>query len=321
MVGSGKTSGLMTVQREIRNRIGFTVDNVRETRVGAEKPFDLVICRNVLIYFDPEAIESIIDSFIARIHPSGLLITGHSEFFRHETKPIERLGNTTYRVIDRSGKLHVSDLPAVARKVSKQKSAELFAPDAILIGASTGGTEALSELLKKMPHPCPPVVVVQHMAPAYSEAFYKRLAATSGMAVGAANEGAPLRDNHLYMATGDQHIGIKQVGKQLTLEFSTLPPVNRHRPSVDYLFQAAARTSARYLVILLTGMGQDGAAGMLELYRRGATTMAQDEASSVVFGMPRAAIEMKAVRFVGNLQELRQMIEKSVSSRTGKSAA
>jgi two-component system chemotaxis response regulator CheB len=191
-----------------------------------------------------------------------------------------------------------------------------YRPDALLIGASTGGPEALCRLLADMPRDCPPVLVVQHIAPAFAGAFAKRLAEVSGLPLGEMEDGRDLLPGHLYMAGGDYHIGVQGGRGRWKLLISGKEPSNRHRPSVDVLFLSAHDTPHfRPLAILLTGMGNDGGAGMAALHRSGIYTCAQSEDSCVVYGMPRAATEAGVVSFSGDPRALRARIEQSLARR------
>lgn len=170
------------------------------------------------------------------------------------------------------------------------------AREVIAIGASTGGTEALKLLLDAMPADAPPMVIVQHMPEHFTGAFARRLNETSAMSVREAVEGDVVRPGTALIAPGDRHIALVWQGRGvLGIALHDGPLVNRHRPSVDVLFASAARTlGASAVGVLMTGMGRDGAKGLLSMRKAGALTIAQDEASSIVFGMPRAAIELGA---------------------------
>ncbi|MDP9190990.1 MAG: chemotaxis response regulator protein-glutamate methylesterase [Acidobacteriota bacterium] len=169
-------------------------------------------------------------------------------------------------------------------------------PQVIAVGASTGGTEILKQLLDAMPADAPPIVIVQHMPERFTAAFARRLNETSAMTVREAVAGDILRPGIALIAPGDRHLSLVRNGRtSIRVALHDGPLVNRHRPSVDVLFSSAARTlGAEAVGVLLTGMGRDGAQGLLEMRTSGALTMAQDEASSIVFGMPKAAIEIGA---------------------------
>lgn len=161
----------------------------------------------------------------------------------------------------------------------------------IVIGASTGGTEALRALLCDFPPDAPPTLVVQHMPPAFTAGFAARLDTLCRIRVQHAQADVPLRGGHAYLAPGDRHLLVGRDEGGYRVHLSDAAPVNRHRPSIDVLFRSAAYWSAsRVTGILLTGMGKDGARAIRELRAAGGHTIAQDEASSIVFGMARAAI-------------------------------
>jgi two-component system, chemotaxis family, protein-glutamate methylesterase/glutaminase len=180
----------------------------------------------------------------------------------------------------------------------------------VVAGASTGGTEVLRSFLDAMPADGPPVVIVQHMPEQFTTAFARRLNETSAMEVREARAGDILRPGLALIAPGDRHLTIGRQGAQgFVAMLDEAPLVNRHRPSVDVLFSSAARNVGRTAIgVLMTGMGRDGAKGMLQMKSAGAVTLAQDEATSVVFGMPRAAIEIDAVTHVAAASDLAPMV-------------
>ncbi len=175
----------------------------------------------------------------------------------------------------------------------------------VAIGASTGGTEALALLLGAMPRDSPAVLVVQHMPGGFTKAFAGRLNGLSPMQVKEAEDGDPIRQGEVLLAPGNRHMSVIRDGVRFVVQIDTAPPVNRHRPSVDVLFRSVAEAfGPRSVGALLTGMGRDGAAGLLEMRNRGAQTIAQDEASSVVFGMPKEAISLGGASRIVPLQNI-----------------
>lgn len=166
----------------------------------------------------------------------------------------------------------------------------------IIVGASTGGTEAIKTFLMQMPPDCPGILIAQHMPEAFTRPFAARLDGLCRIAVAEAVHGERILPGHAYVAPGHSHLLLARSGANYVVELSQAPPVNRHRPSVDVLFRSAANCAGRNAIgVILTGMGKDGAAGMLEMKQAGATTFAQDEASCVVFGMPKEAIALGGV--------------------------
>ncbi len=167
----------------------------------------------------------------------------------------------------------------------------------IAIGASTGGTEAVRVVLESMPPDAPPILVTQHIPAAFSGPFAARMDRCSAMRVCEAQDGQPIQSGHAYIAPGSHHLLIMWDGARHVCRLHDGPLVNRHKPSVDVLFRSmAASAGAATIAVLLTGMGDDGARGLLELHQAGAATLVQDEDSSVVWGMPGAAWKLGAAR-------------------------
>jgi two-component system chemotaxis response regulator CheB len=179
----------------------------------------------------------------------------------------------------------------------------------IIIGASTGGTEAIKEFLMQMPSDCPGILITQHMPEGFTRSFAKRLDGLCKISVSEAAGNERILPGHAFIAPGHSHLLLARSGANYVTQLDQGPPVNRHRPSVDVLFNSAARCAGKNAVgVILTGMGKDGAAGMLEMKSAGAYNFAQDEASCVVFGMPREAIAVGATHEVGPLQALPRMV-------------
>lgn len=175
----------------------------------------------------------------------------------------------------------------------------------VAIGTSTGGTQALQDVLTALPEVCPGLVIVQHMPPQFTAAFAKRLDALCHIEVREARDRDRVVPGCALIAPGGRHMLLQRSGAQYYVEVREGPPVNRHCPSVDVLFRSVAKTAGRNaLGIIMTGMGDDGARGLKEMREAGAGTIAQDEASCVVFGMPKEAIRMQAVERVIPLEEL-----------------
>jgi len=169
----------------------------------------------------------------------------------------------------------------------------------VFIGASTGGTEAIKEVLLGLPAQMPPVLMVQHMPEMFTPSFAKRLDDLCALHVKEAEQGERLQGGTVYLAPGHSHLSIARNGGGYQCELARSEPVNRHRPSVDVLFRsAAAEVGAAAIGVLLTGMGKDGAEGLLRMKLAGAWTIAQDQQSCVVYGMPREAVALGAAREV-----------------------
>jgi two-component system chemotaxis response regulator CheB len=170
------------------------------------------------------------------------------------------------------------------------------APRLIAIGASTGGVEALTEVLPALPEQCPPIVVAQHMPPVFTQSFANRLSAISAVEVMEATEGMPCRSGLVVIAPGGRHLEILRRGSQFICKVNNDQPYNNYKPSVDVLFHSVVNhVGADALGIIMTGMGRDGAEGLLKMRQAGADTLGQDESSCVVYGMPHVAEKIGAV--------------------------
>lgn len=188
----------------------------------------------------------------------------------------------------------------------------------IVIGSSTGGTEALNKIFSALPIGLPPIVVVQHIPKMFSSSLATRLDSNSKISVFEVNSKVQLQPDSAYIANGGAHVVLSyEGGKYYATPFDERR-INRHRPSVDILFRSANNVSGKNtLAVILTGMGDDGMIGMKELFDNGAYTIAQDEASCVVFGMPKKAIEIGAVREILPLQRIANRIVDYANNRIG----
>ncbi|XUY29214.1 protein-glutamate methylesterase/protein-glutamine glutaminase [Agrobacterium sp. rho-8.1] len=179
----------------------------------------------------------------------------------------------------------------------------------VCIGASTGGTEALREMLERLPANAPGIVIVQHMPEKFTAAFARRLNSLCEVEIKEAEDGDAVLRGHVLIAPGDKHMLLERQGARYHVSVRTGPLVSRHRPSVDVLFRSAARSAGgNAMGVIMTGMGDDGARGMLEMHQAGAHTLAQDEASSVVFGMPKEAIAHGGVNKIVPLDHIAREI-------------
>jgi two-component system chemotaxis response regulator CheB len=203
-----------------------------------------------------------------------------------------------------------------ALPVARPKPAEgagFRAGSLIAVGASTGGTEAIRELLQSLPGDSPPVAIVQHMPEMFTRLFARRLDDQCALKVTEATDGEVLRPGHAYIAPGNWHLTVAQARGRHEARLDQKDAVNRHRPSVDVLFRSVAATvGARAAGVLLTGMGRDGADGLGEMRRAGAPTFAQDRASCVVYGMPKVAIDAGHAAHVGPVPVLAERLVQSL---------
>ena len=181
----------------------------------------------------------------------------------------------------------------------------------VAIGSSTGGVEALTAVLQNFPANCPPTVITQHMPPLFTKSFADRLNRLCAPTVAEASDGAPLLEGHVYIAPGSptHHLEVTGTAGRLRCRLRAGEPVNGHCPSVDVLFQSVAKgAGAQAVGVILTGMGRDGAAGLLAMRQAGARTLGQDAASSLVYGMPKVAHELGAVERQAPLRRIGQDI-------------
>lgn len=178
----------------------------------------------------------------------------------------------------------------------------------VAIGASTGGTEAIKSLLVNMPENCPPIVITQHIPKAFSGRFASRLNEHCSITVEEAQHGQKIKPGHAYVAPGDLHLTISAKGSSLFCHLNDREPVNRHKPSVDVLYDSLIPIADNVQAILLTGMGQDGAQGMLELKRAGARTIIQSQQSSLIWGMPGSAHALNAHTDELHLDQIRNSV-------------
>ncbi|MEW6693885.1 MAG: chemotaxis response regulator protein-glutamate methylesterase [Pseudomonadota bacterium] len=185
----------------------------------------------------------------------------------------------------------------------------------ICIGASTGGTEAIKEILMELPSDAPAVVITQHMPPGFTASFAARLDSLCRIRVAEARDGERILPGHAYIAPGGKQFSVARSGSNYVAVVDDSPPVNRHKPSVEVLFRSCARVLGPNAIgVMLTGMGADGATAMKEMHDAGAYTIAQDEASCVVFGMPKMAIQAGGVDVVLPLKQIARAIMERVAA-------
>ena len=191
----------------------------------------------------------------------------------------------------------------------------------VLIGSSTGGTEAIRVILEQLPKDSPAILITQHMPAGFTKSFADRLNQVCGITVKEATNGERILPGHAYIAPGDKHLLLGRNGANYVCQLSEAEPVNRHRPSVEVLFKSGQEVSPRNIVgIMLTGMGKDGAQAMADMKKAGSYNICQDEASSVVFGMPREAIALGAADEVVPLNQIAKRLLDHLSKIGGRSA-
>jgi two-component system chemotaxis response regulator CheB len=201
---------------------------------------------------------------------------------------------------------------AVPARFPQLQAAKVGEEKLIAIGSSTGGTEALRRVLIPMPPQCPAIVIAQHMPPGFTRSFAQRLNSLCTITVKEAEDGEPVMPGSAYIAPGDRHMEIQRHGKGYQIRLNSHEAVNRHRPSVDVLFHSVSRQAGKHASgAILTGMGSDGAKGLLEMRQAGSFTLAQSEQSCVVFGMPREAIALQAAVEIVDLSNISQRLLES----------
>lgn len=219
-----------------------------------------------------------------------------------------------------SVKLKTTERLSADAVLKKQTKARHFkTTDRILaIGASTGGTEAIKEVLMRLPADTPGTVISQHIPEAFSAPFSKRMDSVSAMTVCEASDGQQIVTGHVYIAPGNRHLLVERDGARFVCRLNDGPEVNRHKPSVDVMFRSLAQNvGPNAISVILTGMGNDGAQGMKEMHEAGAPTIAQDEKSSVVWGMPGEAVKLGCVDTVTSLSKVADAINRCVKKSAG----
>lgn len=199
-------------------------------------------------------------------------------------------------------------LPSISNRIASTEKL-------IIVGASTGGTEAIKEFLIRMPPDSPGILVTQHMPEGFTKSFANRLNSLCKISVVEAQGEERVLPGHAFIAPGHSHLLLKRSGANYMTELNQGELVSRHRPSVDVLFRSAANCAGKNAIgVILTGMGKDGAAGMLEMHKAGAYNFAQDEASCVVFGMPKEAIAAGGVNEVVSLKDMARSVLSKIAS-------
>ncbi len=212
--------------------------------------------------------------------------------------------------------------PGVARSGPLAPLAFGTTDKVVAIGASTGGVEALRTVIGAMPADGPPILIVQHMPQSFTERFAERLDGLSAMSVSEAADRARVLPGHAYIAPGNRHLRLVRSGAQFQCQLADTAPVSGHRPSADVLFGSMAESAGANAVgVILTGMGKDGAAGLLRMRQVGAATMGQNEATCLVYGMPRAAAEAGAVMDEYPLSRIAGMIAEACRATRQKASA
>jgi two-component system chemotaxis response regulator CheB len=329
--------------REVLSR-GLSSDHAIEVVAKAADPFD---ARDKIIQYKPDVMTCDIEmpkmngiEFIQRLMPQyplpvivvstiseavfDAMNAGAVDFV---TKPDMKSTETVESFInDMISKIKIAAVSkvglhntniAAARKIDKKSSETSI--KIIAIGASTGGTVALHSLLKAMPNNTPGIVITQHIPPIFSRMFAERLDSSISLSVREAQTGDTVEEGKVLIAPGDRHMRVKKSGSFYKVECYSGERVNGHCPSVDVLFESVAREAKNQSVgIILTGMGYDGAKGLLSMRRAGAQTIGQDQGSCVVYGMPKVAYEIGAVKYQLPLNIIPGMVDIILKERRSK---
>jgi two-component system, chemotaxis family, protein-glutamate methylesterase/glutaminase len=287
-------------------------------KVMAQNPIPVVVCSGLTGPRTEEAIRALEIGAVDLITKPKVGIRGFLEesavLLEDTVRAAAKARLNKFRMLrGKSAKYNSADvvIPHAALPAMPQQREQIVA-----IGASTGGTEALLHILEQMPADCPGIVTVQHMPEGFTAAFAKRLDGICRIEVREAAEGDKIVSGRAYIAPGNRHTLVRRIGPSYFLEVRDGPLVSRHRPSVNVLFRSVAQAAGGSAVgILMTGMGDDGADGLLEMKHANAFTIAQDEASCVVFGMPREAILRGAAEEVLSLSKIPSAILRNTFPR------
>lgn len=284
-------------------------------KIMKENPLPVIMCSALTQEHSSLSVEALSAGAIEVIAKpkmnlsSALEASGHSIIESVRTAAKAKIKKSHFRNSSPSQRLTAKQVNSVSTTIGRKFTANR-AKKLIAIGTSTGGTQALEFILPKLSANCPPIVIVQHMPEHFTRAFAKRLDDICEVSVAEGSQGEELTRGLVRIAPGGLHMTVQQ--NKEGLPFTIIrdgPPVNRHKPSVDVLFRSIAKSMAREsLGIIMTGMGDDGASGLKLMREMGAQTYAQDEASSVVFGMPGVAIKIDAVDKEVSLEEIPTLI-------------
>jgi two-component system chemotaxis response regulator CheB len=274
----------------------------------AEKPIPTVICSTLTPKGSEVALEALAAGAVAIVAKPRL---GLKSFLEESRRELLQTLKAAARSRPQAGKRPIAARPAAAmpQRAPVAGLHALSVNKPVVIGSSTGGTQALEQVLTALPADCPGVAIVQHMPEKFTAMYAERLNGLCAMEVREARDGDRLQRGVVLIAPGGRHLKLRKAGGQYFAVVLDGPPVNRHKPSVDVLYRSAAECAGKdLLAIIMTGMGDDGARAMKQLHDGGARTIAQDEASCVVFGMPMEAIKLGAVDEVMPLDRIASAI-------------
>jgi len=272
-------------------------------QIMGESPIPTVICSTLTTSGSRMALEALAAGAVAVVAKPRL---GLKQFLEDSSRELIQTLKAAARARPRAGAAGASRAPAAAAKAPPIEGLHALAMNKpVLIGSSTGGTQAIEQILTALPGDSPGIAIVQHMPEKFTAMYAQRLDGVCAIKVKEARDGDRLQRGLALIAPGGLHMKLRKVSGQYFVAVADGPPVNRHKPSVDVLFRSGAECAGRdALAIILTGMGDDGARGMKALHDRGARTVAQDEETCIVFGMPMEAIKLGAVDDVMPLSQV-----------------
>ncbi|MDY0012062.1 MAG: chemotaxis response regulator protein-glutamate methylesterase [Rhodocyclaceae bacterium] len=273
-------------------------------KIMAEHPTPVVICSSLAEKGAAMTMEALAAGAVAIITKPKM---GVKQFLQDSANDLVAAVRSAARANVRHLRLSMGPRPAappprlsadalLAAQTAGDRAMATTTDKVVAIGTSTGGTQALEAVLTRLPAVCPGIVIVQHMPEKFTALFAERLNGLCALAVKEAADGDRVLSGRALIAPGGRHMQLRRSGAQYYVEVSEGPLVNRHKPSVDVLFRSVARVAgANALGVIMTGMGDDGARGMKEMHEAGARTVAEDESTCVVFGMPKVAIDLGGV--------------------------
>jgi len=277
-------------------------------QIMAEQPIPTVICSTLTERGSAVALEALAAGAVAVVGKPRL---GLKQFLEESRRELVQTLKSAARSRPRGAATLRKPVPSVRPPAASTLVGihALAVNKPVVIGSSTGGTQALEQIMTSLPADSPGIAVVQHMPEKFTAMYAQRLNGLCAVEVREAKDGDRLERGVVLIAPGGRHLQLRKAGGQYFARVIEGPPVNRHKPSVDVLFKSAAECAGKdLLAIILTGMGDDGARGMKQLHDGGARTIAQDEASCVVFGMPKEAIKLGAVDDIFPLDRMAQSI-------------
>lgn len=287
------------------------MDGIRFVReIMQQRPTPMVVCSSLTEAGSVTAFQALDAGAFSIITKPALDVSG---FLRRNGEEILATVRAAAAADVRRNRLTSGPTPIVTATPPTRRSALARTTDRMIaVGISTGGTQALEYLLTRLPADNPGLVIVQHMPAEFTRQFANRLDKLCALEVKEAEDGDRIQNGRVLIAPGGRHMRVQRSGAQYRVVIFDAPPVSRHRPSVDVLFRSvAAEVGANAMGIIMTGMGDDGARGLKEMVEAGAVTVAQDEASCVVYGMPREAVKLGAAQTSVSLYDLPAFINRS----------